>query len=75
MTVEGVGRIADLVMKLLPAAALLPALFVLEGGLRWIGLMGLLPLVLAFAKVCPACALRHGRADRTVSGWMPFAGH
>lgn len=74
MTLDRLGKIADLVMKLLPAAALLPALFVLDGGLRWIGLLGLIPLAFVFVNGCPACALRHGRG-RTPPGWTPFAGH
>ncbi|MBK8908714.1 MAG: hypothetical protein IPM60_12660 [Rhodospirillales bacterium] len=75
MTVRGAGKIVDLFMKLLPAAALLPALFVLDGGLRWIGLLGLIPLAFAFVKGCPVCAVRHGGASQIPPGWTPFAGH
>lgn len=58
--------------RLLPAAALLPALVVVDGPLRWIGLFGLIPLLLAFRKDCPACALR-AAAERPA--WSPWPGH
>ena len=58
--------------RLLPAAALFSAFFALEGGLRWIGLLGVVPLALALAGVpgC-ACAARHGRTP-VVPTWPSF---
>jgi hypothetical protein len=58
--------------RLMPAAALFSAFFALEGGLRWIGLLGFLPLalVLAGAPGC-ACAARHGKTP-AVPTWPSF---
>jgi len=44
-----------LALRLLPAAALLSLLFALDGGLRWLGLIGVVPLVLAFVPGMPGC--------------------
>lgn len=44
-----------LTLRLLPAAALLSLLVALDGGLRWLGLLGLVPLVLAFVPGLPGC--------------------
>jgi len=60
------------VFRLLPAAALFSAFFALEGGLRWIGLLGVVPLALALAGApgC-ACAARHGRTP-AIPTWPSF---
>lgn len=60
--------------RLIPAAALLSVLFATEGPLRWIGLLGLVPLMLATRRECPSCALRPG-SHRTLGGYVPWAGH
>ena len=59
-------------LRLAPAAALFSAFFALEGGLRWIGLFGFVPLALTFAGLpgC-ACAARRGGAP-VVSSWPCF---
>lgn len=67
------GRVADLIVRLVPAAAVLSMLFVLEGGLRWLGLLGIPLIILAFHRGCPSCSVR--RADGGTSAWRPFAGH
>ena len=58
--------------RLIPAVALFSAFFALEGGLRWIGLFGFVPLALAFAGLpgC-ACAARREGAP-AVSSWPCF---
>ncbi len=47
----------EIVFRLIPAAALFSMFFALDGGLRWMGLFGFLPLLL-WAKGCPSCAVR-----------------
>ena len=60
-----------------PAAVLFSMAFALEGGLRWMGLLGFIPLALAFVPGCTACGgrracsveespdgLRHGYRER-----------
>jgi hypothetical protein len=44
-----------LALRLLPAAALLSLLVALDGALRWLGLLGLIPLALAFVPGLPGC--------------------
>jgi hypothetical protein len=55
-------------LRLAPAAALFSLLFVLEGSLRWAGLLGVLPLIFAFAPGCPRCAASGGRDDDAYRG-------
>lgn len=51
------------------AAALFSLFFVMDDGLRWLGLFGVVPLALGFAG-CPSCGPRGG--DQTQSPWpMP----
>lgn len=47
----------DRTIRVVLGLALLSLLFTLEGGLRWIGLVGLVPLATAAAGWCPAYAL------------------
>ena len=59
-------------LRLAPAAALFSAFFALEGGLRWIGLFGFVPLALAFAGL-PGCACAARRKDaQAISAWPCF---
>ncbi len=60
-------------LRLLPALALFSALFAAEGDLRWIGLLGILPLIMAFQRGCPSCGVPARRW--AVPGWTPWAGH
>ncbi len=59
--------------RLLPAVVLFSALFAVEGGLRWIGLFGVLPLFMAFQRGCASCVPRSRQG--AVPGWTPWAGH
>ena len=58
--------------RLIPAVVLFSAFFALEGGLRWIGLFGFVPLALAFAGL-PGCACAaHREGAPAVSSWPCF---
>jgi hypothetical protein len=50
---KNVGSI-DRVLRVLVGLALLSLLVLLEGNARWLGLIGLVPLLTAFAGSCPA---------------------
>jgi len=48
---------ADRMIRLLVGAALLAFFFLWEGDLRWLGLIGIVPILTAFAGWCPAYRL------------------
>lgn len=48
---------ADKVVRLILGVALLSLLFVAEGGLRYLGLIGLIPLATALMSWCPLYSL------------------
>lgn len=66
---SNVGGI-DRILRIVVGIALLSLLFILEGGARWWGLVGLVPLATGFFRNCPlyglfglsTCPLR--KADR-----------
>ena len=59
-------------VRLIPAAALFSAFFALEGNLRWIGLLGFLPLALALARA-PGCACAaRGEESPDFRPWPSF---
>jgi|GEM_PF-1741848 len=62
-----------LALRLLPAVALLSLLVVLDGSLRWLGLLGLVPLALAFVPGLPGCA--GGTCSTAASGRRLPPGH
>jgi hypothetical protein len=45
--------IADRVIRILVGLILLSLVFVLEGNARWLGLIGLIPLVTGLVRWCP----------------------
>ena len=47
----------DKALRVIGGIVLLALFFVLEGNARWLGLIGLVPLVTAFIGWCPAYAL------------------
>jgi hypothetical protein len=47
----------DRVLRIVAGVALLALVFVLDGGARWLGLLGLVPLATGLAGFCPAYAL------------------
>jgi len=48
---------ADKAIRIVIGLALLSLLFLLEGKARWFGLIGLVPLLTAFAGFCPLYTL------------------
>lgn len=54
---ENVGS-TDKVIRVVAGLAILSLLFILEGNARWLGLIGLVPLLTAITGFCP--------------GYMPF---
>lgn len=62
---KNIGNV-DRVLRIALGLALLSLLFVLEGGERWLGLIGLVPLLTGIAGSCPAYRLfgiRTGRLE------------
>jgi Protein of unknown function (DUF2892) len=53
---RNIGSI-DRLIRVVAGLALLSLLFVLEGNIRWIGLVGLVPLLTAIMGWCPAYTL------------------
>lgn len=53
---KNVGTI-DRVLRVILGLALLSLLVAVEGGLRWLGLIGLIPLLTGLAGSCPGYAL------------------
>jgi Inner membrane protein YgaP-like, transmembrane domain len=53
---QNVGS-TDSVLRIVLGLALLALPFVLEGGARWLGLIGLVPLLTGIAGSCPAYRL------------------
>ena len=49
----------DRLLRVVVGLALLSLLFALEGNIRWIGLVGLVPLFTAVVGWCPAYTLFH----------------
>lgn len=47
-----VGNV-DRVIRFIVGLALLSLLFALQGSARWLGLIGLIPLLTAFMRYCP----------------------
>ena len=47
----------DRLLRVVVGLALLSLLFVLEGNIRWVGLIGLVPLFTAVVGWCPAYTL------------------
>ena len=44
---------ADRIIRIVIGFALLSLLFLLEGGIRYIGLIGIIPIATSFIKSCP----------------------
>ena len=53
---HNVGNL-DRAIRVALAAALFSLFYFLDGGLQWLGLIGLVPLVTAFAGFCPLYTL------------------
>lgn len=68
-----VGWLFTWLVRLAPAAALLSLIWSFDDSLRWLGLLGFIPLALAFDKDCPSCVFSSSSDSR--SGWAPWPGH
>ena len=44
---------ADKVLRIIIGLVLLSLIFILDGTIRWIGLIGIMPIITAFAGNCP----------------------
>ena len=53
---QNVGKI-DRWIRIVLGVALLSLLFILDGGIKWIGLIGLIPLLTGIFSFCPIYAL------------------
>lgn len=65
------GRIIEWTLRLAPAAAFLSLLIVLDGGLRWLGVLGIVPLFLALRTDTMRCGPRGCRigGGRVPGNW------
>lgn len=48
---------ADRIIRIVLGLALLSLIFILEGGIRYIGLLGIVPLLTALFRFCPLYSL------------------
>ena len=55
---KNVGNI-DRVIRILIAVALFSLMILLRGNLKWLGLLGLIPLFTAIIGVCPLYSILH----------------
>lgn len=68
-----IGSLFVMFMKLLPAAVIFALFFSFEGNMRWLSLLGLIPLALAFNKGCTACVAQPDANAPSDQGWKPGA--
>ena len=54
---RNVGHPADKIVRYVVGIALLSLLFLLDGPIRWIGLIGIVPIVTAMVGWCPGWAV------------------
>ena len=52
---NAIGIALDWIFRLLPATVLFSLAFALDGGLQWLGLLGIPALCFALSKDCPRC--------------------
>ena len=64
-------------VRLIPAAALFSLFFAFEGELRWLGLLGIVPLFLVTRRDCPSCGFRQQSCDASGrdNTWRTWPGH
>jgi hypothetical protein len=53
---KNVGKV-DKWIRIILGIALLSLIFLIEGNLRWLGLIGLIPLITGFINYCPIYTL------------------
>ncbi len=54
---KNVGHPVDKTLRIIIGLALLSLLFILEGNVRWWGLIGVVPILTVFVGWCPGWAL------------------
>lgn len=69
-----VELVVEWVFKLIPVVVLFSPLFALDGALRWIGLLGIVPLIFALRRDCPSCCAR-ARPGQVPDNWPTWIGH
>jgi len=70
-----IGYLFDVGVRLVPAVALFSLLFVMEGNLKWLGLLGVIPLFMAAHPGCPTCDPRANSCDANARPWKTWPGH
>ena len=71
---EKLGTAFMFVMKLLPAAVIFTLFLSFEGNLRWLAVLGFIPLALVFCKGCTAC-MREPDQNQKENAWHPGTGN
>jgi len=61
------------ILKLLPAAVIFILFLSFEGNLRWLSLLGFIPLILVLCRDCTACMIAPDK-NQSESGWHPGTG-
>ena len=51
--------IADRWIRIIAGLAIISLIFILQGGIRWIGLVGIIPVLTGIFGYCPLYALLH----------------
>lgn len=60
---QNVGMV-DRWVRIVLGIALLSLIFFLSGGIRWIGLLGLIPLLTGIFRVCPIYSLLNIKTNK-----------
>lgn len=55
---QNIGQ-SDKILRIVAGLAVLSLVFVLQGPVRWVGLIGIVPLLTAAFGVCPAYSIFH----------------
>lgn len=63
---HNVGSV-DRVVRIAAGVALLSLIFILEGNARWLGLIGIVPILTAFVRWCPAYSVIGVSTDKKSS--------
>jgi len=72
---NAIGIALDWIIRLLPAAVLLSLAFALDGGLRWLGLLGIPALFFALSKDCPRCGPYNKVSGTAKTRFYTWPGH
>ena len=72
---NAIGIALDWIIRLLPATVLLSLAFALDGGLRWLGLLGVAALFFALNKDCPRCGPYNKVSGAAKTRFHTWPGH